>query len=216
MNRRALYAARLAGAAGTVMLVGAAVVATNSQPTALAASATPSATEPATATRYVDPGVLPGAGENIDAPAYSIELRSFDIEAPIGALDGAASVVERGDRTTTTLSSDINFETDSADLTDRAHEVLDELIEDWEDDPPATVTIVGHTDSVDEDAYNQDLSERRAQAVKTYISARLPELEITAEGKGESEPIAAETNEDGTVSEEGRAANRRVEIVAER
>ncbi|WP_176765712.1 OmpA family protein [Actinomyces ruminicola] len=147
---------------------------------------------------------------------YSLELRSYDIEAPIGTLDGAASVVESEDRTTTTLSSDVNFETDSAELTERAHEVLDELIEDWRSDPPTKVTITGHTDSVDDDAYNQDLSERRAEAVRVYVVAQLPELTISAQGKGESEPIAAEENEDGSVSEEGRAANRRVEIVAER
>lgn len=125
-------------------------------------------------------------------------------------------MVESEDRTTTTLSSDVNFETDSAELTERAHEVLDELIEDWRSDPPTKVTITGHTDSVDDDAYNQDLSERRAEAVRAYVVAQLPELTISAQGKGESEPIAAEENEDGSVSEEGRAANRRVEIVAER
>ncbi|WP_261798948.1 OmpA family protein [Actinomyces ruminicola] len=200
---------------GGTMVLAAAVGALASQPMALAASATPTPSATAVATRYVAPGVVPEAGESVEAPVYSIEMRSYDIEAPIGTTDGAASVVELGDRTTTTLSSDVNFEADSAELTDRAHEVLDELIAQWRDDPPTTVTITGHTDSVDEDDYNQDLSERRAEAVKTYITAQLPDLDVTAQGKGESEPIASETEEDGSVSEEGRAANRRVEIVAE-
>ncbi|SDM48418.1 Outer membrane protein OmpA [Actinomyces ruminicola] len=207
------------------VVVGAALVlsvgldAVTSAPRALAVSATSAASASASAsttTRYVAPGVMPEAAEDVDTPVYSLELRSYDIEAPIGTLDGAASVVESEDRTTTTLSSDVNFETDSAELTERAHEVLDELIEDWRSDPPTKVTITGHTDSVDDDAYNQDLSERRAEAVRAYVVAQLPELTISAQGKGESEPIAAEENEDGSVSEEGRAANRRVEIVAER
>ena len=69
-------------------------------------------------------------------------------------------------------------------------------------------TVEGHTDSTGADAYNLDLSQRRATAVKGALTASgLPDREIRALGMGESDPI--ETNE----TEEGRAQNRRVVIV---
>ncbi|MNH40347.1 Outer membrane porin F precursor [compost metagenome] len=67
--------------------------------------------------------------------------------------------------------------------------------------------MVGHTDSVGSDAYNQALSERRASSVAEYLlSQGVAPNKITSEGKGESQPIA--DNE----TEEGRAKNRRVEL----
>lgn len=70
-----------------------------------------------------------------------------------------------------------------------------------------TVTVTGHTDSTASDAYNLDLSNRRAAAVASALAPRIPPgLTITAVGKGESEPIA----DNGTP--EGRALNRRVTI----
>lgn len=69
-------------------------------------------------------------------------------------------------------------------------------------------TVEGHTDSTGADAYNLDLSQRRATAVKGALAGSgLPESEIRAQGLGESDPI--ESNE----TEEGRAQNRRVVIV---
>ncbi|MDO4888686.1 MAG: OmpA family protein, partial [Actinomycetaceae bacterium] len=147
---------------------------------------------------------------------YDVKAKVYDIRLPVSTLDGAATVVEDEDATTTTLASDVNFEVDSAQLTGRAHEILDGMIKEWKDAPPSRVEISGHTDSVADDAHNQTLSEQRAEAVKNYIDSKRPGLTITAEGKGESEPIAEETNEDGSVSEEGKAANRRVDIVAEK
>ena len=70
-----------------------------------------------------------------------------------------------------------------------------------------SVTATGHTDSVGSEAYNQRLSEERAQAVKGYLVGKglSPEM-ITAEGKGKAGPIA--DNQSAT----GRAKNRRTEI----
>ena len=67
--------------------------------------------------------------------------------------------------------------------------------------------MTGHTDSTASDAYNLDLSNRRAAAVVSALAPRIPPgITITAVGKGESEPIA----DNGTP--EGRALNRRVTI----
>ena len=78
--------------------------------------------------------------------------------------------------------------------------------------PPATVTVVGHTDSVADDAHNQTLSEQRAKAVADYLTSKVPSLNVQSSGKGESEPVASETNADGSVNEAGKAANRHVDV----
>jgi OOP family OmpA-OmpF porin len=72
--------------------------------------------------------------------------------------------------------------------------------------------IVGHTDSIGSDEYNQRLSERRAQAVKQYlVSKGIAASRLSTEGQGEREPIAPNT-EDGKDNPEGRAMNRRAEL----
>jgi OOP family OmpA-OmpF porin len=69
------------------------------------------------------------------------------------------------------------------------------------------IIAVGHTDSIGSDAYNQALSERRANAVKDYlVSKGIEKNRVYTEGKGEKQPIA--TN----ATAEGRAKNRRTEI----
>ncbi len=66
-------------------------------------------------------------------------------------------------------------------------------------------TIVGHTDSVGSDAFNQGLSERRAKAVAAYLESKgIGSGRIVASGAGESQPVA------DNATEEGRAQNRRV------
>jgi OOP family OmpA-OmpF porin len=67
--------------------------------------------------------------------------------------------------------------------------------------------VIGHTDSVGSDEYNQELSQKRASSVAEYLlSQGVTPSKVTSEGKGESEPVA--DNE----TEEGRAQNRRVEL----
>ncbi|SPO63277.1 Outer membrane protein A (fragment) [Pseudomonas inefficax] len=71
----------------------------------------------------------------------------------------------------------------------------------------AKVSVIGHTDNVGSDSYNQALSERRASSVAVYLIGQgLEPGKVTSQGRGESEPLA--DNE----SEEGRARNRRVEL----
>ena len=69
------------------------------------------------------------------------------------------------------------------------------------------IVLVGHTDSVGNDAYNQKLSVRRAEAVKAYLVSKGVEANrIYTEGKGESQPVA------DNKTAEGRAKNRRVDV----
>jgi outer membrane protein OmpA-like peptidoglycan-associated protein len=75
-------------------------------------------------------------------------------------------------------------------------------------DPDSKIVVEGHTDSQGGASFNQDLSQRRAQSVRDYLVSRgMATDRITAEGFGLTRPIADNT------SAEGRANNRRVEIV---
>jgi len=107
----------------------------------------------------------------------------------------------------TIILNGVTFANDSDVLTGEAMAVLDGAVETLRRYPGIKVEIAGHTDSNNSDEYNMDLSERRAKAVKTYFLGRaLPADSFTAKGYGESQPIADNS------SEEGRAANRRVEL----
>lgn len=139
-------------------------------------------------------------------PVMNVVLRK-------GTADGAARTEQSKDGIKTTLAGDVNFEPDSPTLTERAKQILDGVAGQWATDKPSgEVSVVGHTDSVADDAHNQTLSEQRAASVKAYLEGKASGVKIAASGKGETQPAVSETNPDGSVSEVGKAANRRVEI----
>jgi outer membrane protein OmpA-like peptidoglycan-associated protein len=80
--------------------------------------------------------------------------------------------------------------------------------------PGKMVEVRGHTDAKGNPGYNQDLSERRANAVKDLLEKTYPNLKghIRTVGFGATQPVAPNTNPDGTDNPAGRAANRRVDI----
>ncbi|KOO02218.1 OmpA family protein [Vibrio nereis] len=101
-----------------------------------------------------------------------------------------------------------SFAHNSAELTATGTQKLDALVAFMTQYPQANVEVVGYTDSRGAEAYNQKLSEKRAQSVANALEEQgIDASRITATGKGESNPVA--TNE----TAEGRAQNRRVEIV---
>ncbi|WP_319423662.1 OmpA family protein [Pleurocapsa sp. FMAR1] len=77
------------------------------------------------------------------------------------------------------------------------------------------IEIDGHTDSVGNDAYNLKLSKRRAESVQQWliVNKSIKPEQMTAEGLGETQPVAPNTNSDGSDNPQGRQKNRRVEIV---
>ena len=155
--------------------------------------------------------VAVGAGPALAADGSQINYPDpVKIVFSVVSVDGAVSTAEQQDATVTTLSGDVNFEVDSDQLTARAKEILDSLAADWSKAKPSTVTVTGYTDSVADDAYNLDLSKRRAKAVGDYLKGKVSGLSITTDGKGEADPIG----DNGT--DEGRAQNRRVEIRAQK
>jgi outer membrane protein OmpA-like peptidoglycan-associated protein len=109
-----------------------------------------------------------------------------------------------------TLPSGLLFKTGKSILNAGARPRLDEVASALKRIPDRKLLIEGHTDSVGKEATNLALSERRAQAVKDYLVWRgVPAERITTVGAGPSRPIADNSNT------EGRAMNRRVEIVVE-
>lgn len=118
-----------------------------------------------------------------------------------------------GDTTTVTISADVLFDFDEATLSDNAEETLSDVTTQLSE-VSGTVEVVGHSDGVGEDSYNQELSEDRADAVKEALENELgsdaPDIE--ADGMGSDDPVAEETGPEGGDNPSGRAQNRRVEI----
>ncbi len=103
---------------------------------------------------------------------------------------------------------DVLFATGKAELQTGARNSLDRLVGFLERYPERTAVIEGHTDSAGSESYNLELSQRRADSVRTYLVTRgISPIRIVAQGKGEGYPIAS--NETAA----GRQQNRRVEII---
>jgi outer membrane protein OmpA-like peptidoglycan-associated protein len=109
-----------------------------------------------------------------------------------------------------TMTSHTAFDTDSVNIKPAFHSTLDKLADVVVRYGKTSLTIVGHTDNVGSDQYNQKLSERRAVSVAQYFeSRRVSPLRLATLGKGEGAPVASNN------TESGRSANRRVEIYVE-
>ncbi len=116
--------------------------------------------------------------------------------------------VERvGEGIQVTFDSGILFDVNSSTLRTAAQQNLRDLVGSLQEYDGTDVLVVGHTDSTGEEAYNQALSERRADSARTFlIGAGLEAARVTAMGRGELEPVAS----NDTAS--GRQENRRVEV----
>lgn len=102
----------------------------------------------------------------------------------------------------------VNFEFDSAKLTPAGQAAVAEAAEGIKASQGASFNVIGHTDSKGSNAYNQRLSERRANSVaKALVQNGVSSGQLMTSGMGETQPIADNR------TAEGRAANRRVEII---
>jgi len=146
-------------------------------------------------------GLLAGA-----AVGQYLDQQQRDLET---SLAGTGAEVERqGDQLLVTMPSQVTFATDSAQIQPQFYSALNSVAQTLQQYPSSYVDIVGHTDNTGEDAYNQRLSEERANAVSQYLVSRgVNPARIAAYGQGESQPVAS--NE----TETGRQANRRVELL---
>ena len=115
---------------------------------------------------------------------------------------------KKTDRGMVLTLGDVLFDTGKSTLKPGAFGTIERLANVLKEDPNRKVLIEGHTDSVGTDEYNQQLSEARANAVRTALLERgVSDSQVSAVGKGESFPVATNDNP------AGRQQNRRVEMV---
>jgi outer membrane protein OmpA-like peptidoglycan-associated protein len=131
--------------------------------------------------------------------------------AALAELAKIAAVKEEERGLVITLSGSVLFRSAKSNLLSSAQVKLDQVAKALLAVPARNLIVEGHTDSQGSESYNQALSQRRADAVRDYLVQRdYPADRIQARGKGKGSPIA------DNASPEGRANNRRVEIVIER
>jgi outer membrane protein OmpA-like peptidoglycan-associated protein len=103
-----------------------------------------------------------------------------------------------------------HFDFDRSQLKPEGKRLLDQAAKELEADPKVTASANGYTDSIGSEAYNLKLSQRRAQTVKDYlVSKGIAASRIKVRGFGKSNPVAS------NATAEGRAENRRVELVTD-
>ena len=146
------------------------------------------------------------AGNQIGA---YMDRQERELEAVIDASNAsaaqaeAASIQRTEDVLTATFKSEMFFDYDSATLKPGAYSEIARVADVLNRDPHTTIQVEGHTDAKGSEQYNQQLSERRAQAVMNALSQRgVDPRRMQAMGYGETQPISSSD-----------AANRRVSIV---
>lgn len=119
-----------------------------------------------------------------------------------------ATVIRQGEGIIVKFDTGILFDVDQTNLKPAAQSNLQNLASSLKKNSETNIMIIGHTDNTGTAAHNMDLSVRRADAVKNYITSNgIDAARLTTQGKGETEPIADNS------TTKGRAQNRRVEIV---
>lgn len=133
------------------------------------------------------------------------------LTAATSTLEGMATIEQDLDRTVVILNDEVLFEKNSAKLIDLAKDSLRELSAALKElDGTPSIVIEGYTDSTGSKSHNQRLSQERANAVRQFlVQEGVPPEVVSAIGFGETNPVASNS------TPEGRANNRRVEIVIE-
>ncbi|MEL6860805.1 MAG: OmpA family protein [Pseudomonadota bacterium] len=146
-------------------------------------------------------GGLAGAAVGVYMDRQEEELRR--------QTEGTGIEVERvGDQIALNMPSGITFDVNSAAIKGDFYGPLDQVSTTLLEYPKTAIDVVGHASSDGDDAYNQQLSERRANSVSSYlINSGVQSVRLNAIGMGESQPVADNS------TQAGRAANRRVEIL---
>ena len=201
----------LALAAATVLVAGCVdpYSDTNRTTTGLAAGAiaggvlgAASGSRDRTAATILGAGVDAIAGGAIGA---ALDRQAAELRAQLG---NDIDVRNTGDEIVVTMAQDILFATDSATLRPDLRTDLRAIAANLQRYPDSTIIVTGHTDSTGTMAYNQSLSERRADSVAAVlIESGVAARRVVARGAGQTRPVASND------TAAGRAQNRRVEIV---
>lgn len=139
---------------------------------------------------------------------WVFEKEKGTISKELSEAEIAANLKQTMDTDGKLIMYGINFEFNSAVIKTESEAVLKQIVYLLNANPSLKINIEGHTDNIGEETYNQQLSEKRANAVKNYLvqKSKIAATRINAIGKGESSPIADNS------TELGKTANRRVEI----
>lgn len=152
-----------------------------------------------------DKGGIPilGLGEGIAGVPLDLQGLVSDLDADVTGYGYKIS-----------LSGDLLFDFDKDSLKQVALETLQKVVLLAKKEQVGEIKIEGHTDSKGSEEYNQILSERRAKSVENWLvdSGGIDASVIHSIGLGESQPVAVNSNPDGSDNPEGRAQNRRVDI----
>jgi outer membrane protein OmpA-like peptidoglycan-associated protein len=123
-------------------------------------------------------------------------------------INGQFNVTNMGDYLVVNMPQDVLFGVDSASLRPDLTRDIKSVAQNLLRYPNSQIQIVGHTDNTGSASYTQDLSQRRAVSVANVLrESGVPNARISAFGRGEDQPIAS------NLTPEGRAQNRRVEII---
>lgn len=147
-------------------------------------------------------------GAVVGGAAGAIIGHQMDQQAKeIGQSIPGAKVERVGEGIEVTFDSGLLFDFDSDRIRPAAAANLTELARSLNKFGDSNLLIVGHTDSQGDDAYNQALSYRRANSASAYLQSQgVPSTRVSTSGRGESEPVASNSTDDG------RQKNRRVEV----
>ena len=178
---------------------------------ALAACSDPATPSPETAAP--PPATAPAAADASKAGAGLIgEVSSLSGEVT------AFRVTRTATATVVELAADVLFAFDRADLSPQGPAQLQRAADLIRQGGSGPIEVRGYTDSMGEDAYNLDLSQRRSAAVADWLSASggIEAARLQPRGFGEADPVAPNAGTEGNDYPEGRAMNRRVTIVIPR
>ena len=150
-------------------------------------------------------GAAVGAASGVGIGVYQ-DRQAEKLRARLAST--GVSVTREGDNIYLNMPSDITFAVDQSDIKPTFYETLNSVSIVLNEFDKTTVTVLGHADSTGSDAHNQQLSERRALSVSQYLVGQgVSGPRLNNIGFGETRPIADNS------TPQGRAANRRVEIV---
>ena len=141
------------------------------------------------------------------AVGYTMDRQIKQLREQTAGSGVDVSPTDNGAAILVNLPNGVTFDTDSTLIKPAFRDTLDRVAQSMVQYPDSLIDVYGHTDSTGSDPYNQTLSENRARAVADYLSSRgVSSQRLRSQGYGETRPVASNN------SEEGRSANRRVEI----
>jgi photosystem I P700 chlorophyll a apoprotein A2 len=150
-------------------------------------------------------------GAKIESIVREIVIERKEIQSTLKDLEAKVTDTE----IQIELAGDVLFDFDKWDIRPDAEESLKKVAEVIKTYKSTKIVVSGHTDSVGSEEYNQNLSEKRAESVKNWLSENggINSEIMETIGYGESKPVAPNTNPDGSDNPAGRKKNRRVEIL---